>query len=75
MMTLSDSVTVADPAQPMFGNAIADWHGWFAWKPVKTWDGRWRWLTIVERRRCQLKSYIFCPYPTLDQWWQHRVRP
>jgi hypothetical protein len=27
------------------------WHEWFAWKPVHLVDGRWAWLTAVDRCR------------------------
>jgi len=27
-----------------------NWHLWFAWYPVKDLDGKWIWLTLVERR-------------------------
>lgn len=26
------------------------WHHWFAWRPVRLNDGRWRWLVHLERR-------------------------
>lgn len=27
------------------------WEVWFAWHPIMTYDGRWRWLIHVDRRR------------------------
>jgi len=29
--------------------SIVDWTPWFAWHPVRTTDGKWRWLEMVER--------------------------
>lgn len=29
---------------------FVNWHRWFAWLPVETKDGGWRWLEWVERR-------------------------
>ena len=45
---------------------------WFAWRPVRTWDHRWRWLCWVERRLIHGK-------PHLDHrgantpFWQYRL--
>lgn len=30
--------------------ALGDWHLWFAWRPVLTFDRRWVWLCRVHRR-------------------------
>lgn len=31
------------------------WVAWFAWYPVRLWDGRWCWLEKIER----LESFCF----------------
>lgn len=54
----------------MFGAPIGPWHRWFAWRPIRTYDGRGMWLRRVERRRIQIHDYIAAP---LDQWWQYRA--
>lgn len=59
----------ADDMRPMFGFPVARWHGWFAWRPVKTVDAGWCWLRRVYRRRCQIHHYL--PGPTII-WWQYR---
>ena len=56
----------------MFANPLTGWTAWFAWFPVRTWDHRWRWLCMVERRLLQLKPYLDGGPP--GPWWQHRVR-
>ena len=30
---------------------LSNWHTWFAWYPVRTSNGKKRWLSRVERRR------------------------
>lgn len=60
-------------AVPMFGTPIGPWHEWFAWKPVRSFDGRFLFLQKIMRRRCQLHEY-------LDQsagsrtWWQFATK-
>jgi hypothetical protein len=63
---------VGDPDQcrPMFGNPLTPWRPWFAWRPIKTWDQRRRWLCWVERRLIQKHIYLDGGH---DFWWQHRV--
>lgn len=56
----------------MFADPLTDWTAWFAWFPVRTWDSRWRWLCMVERRLMQVKSHLDGGPP--GPWWQHRVR-
>jgi len=58
-----------DDAEPYFGDPIGPWHPWFAWRPVRTFDGRWTWLRTVKRRRIQLKPHLDGGMP---QWWQYR---
>ena len=53
----------------MFGEPIAPWHYWFAWHPIRTWDGRWVWLRKVQRRLIQRHQYI--DHEGDDQWWQY----
>ena len=56
---------------PMFADPIGPWHVWFAWRPIRTTDGRLMWLRRVLRRRCQMHDYL--PGP-LDQFWQYAAR-
>lgn len=58
-----------DPAKPLFGFPVADWHRWFAWRPVTTYDGRVIWLHTVERRLIQKRDWL---NSGPDHWWQHR---
>jgi len=55
---------------PMFGDPATDWTRWFAWRPVETWDRRWRWLCWVERRLIVKHHFLDGGG---DCWWQHRV--
>ncbi len=59
-----------DSYQPMFGEPIAEWFRWFAWRPVCTIDRGWRWLRPVWRRRCRSHDYLDGP---LVEWWQNAV--
>lgn len=52
-------------AVPMFGDPSGPWHGWFAWRPVRTIDGRWSWLRRIYRRRFHLKPHL----PGDGKWW------
>lgn len=42
--------------QLMFSEAIGPWETWFAWHPVRTFDGHLVWLTDVRRRPLALYS-------------------
>jgi hypothetical protein len=53
-----------------FGDVIAPWHKWFAWKPVKTWDHRTVWLRNILRRPIQFKSNLDGPC-VKGWWWQY----
>lgn len=64
------SIRLLDPALPYFGNVISDWHRWFTWFPVQTFDGRWRFLRSCRRRRVQLKPHLD---RGLSQWWQYAI--
>ena len=55
---------------PRFGDAVAPWHIWFAWRPVRTWDFRWVWLRKVRRRLIQLHWYL---YGGPEHWWQYAL--
>lgn len=59
-----------DP-HPMFGSPVSPWIEYWAWLPVFTWDSRWRWLCLVERRLIVKHSYLD---GGSDSWWQYRVR-
>lgn len=54
-------------ASPRFGFPITDWHKAFAWRPVRTFDGRWVWLPPVMRRRYHLHDYLDQSAGS-DQW-------
>ena len=51
------------------GVVLSPWHWWFAWRPVRTWDGRIVWLVPVKRRRVWLEPK--CPGPCIDHWDYH----
>jgi hypothetical protein len=53
---------------PMFGDSVAPWHRWFAWRPVSTVDRGTQWLRVVYRRRIQKHSYL---NGGPDFWFQH----
>ena len=42
----------------MFTSPVGEWHRWFAWKPVRTYDQRLVWLRIVGRRCMQKHQYL-----------------
>lgn len=54
--------------KPLFGKPIGPWFRIFAWMPVNTIDGGWRWLRYVYRRRCTEEPY----WPGL--YWQYRLK-
>ena len=56
--------------RPLFGDAIGPWHAWFAWRPVRTYDNRWKWLCIVLRRNIQKHQHLD---GGPDFWWQYKV--
>lgn len=58
-----------DP-RPAFGDPVGPWRSWFAWKPVRTFDGVWMWLRRVKRRRIQKHDYL--PGGP-DFWWQYAM--
>jgi hypothetical protein len=47
--------------KPMFGYPVGPWHWWFAWYPVRTWDGRMTWLRKVKRRLVQKNLHLSGP--------------
>lgn len=57
---------MTDP-RPMFGDPIGPWHRWFAWLPVRTYDGRRVWLRTIWRRGIQLHGHL----PGPGFWWQY----
>lgn len=54
-----------------FADRISPWHTWFAWYPVRTYDGRWRWLKRLRRARMQNHDYL--SFVALEQWWAYRL--
>jgi len=59
-----------DDMQPLFGEPIAEWYRYFAWKPVSTLDRGHRWLCLVWKRKCQPHNYL--PGPGTP-FFQYRV--
>lgn len=53
----------------MFCDILGDPEPVFAWWPVKCFDGRWAWLTVVWRRLCVRHAYLHGPGG--DPWWQY----
>ena len=53
---------------PVFGDWIGPPRQWWAWYPVRTFDGMLVWLRPVIRRRAQTKLTL--PGPTLH-WWEY----
>jgi hypothetical protein len=49
---------------------LSGWHRKIAWLPVKTWDGKWCWLTYVERRLMLDRGFDIDDF---DIIWQYRV--
>lgn len=43
-------------------------HRWFAWRPVRTWDGKFVWLRSTWRRLIQKYDHLD---GGLDFWWQY----
>lgn len=41
-----------------FSFPVGKWRTWFAWYPVITWDGRFMFLRIVERRLQQMYEHL-----------------
>lgn len=42
---------------------LGDWESWFAWYPVKDWQGEWVWMKTVNRRRIGICGSI------VDNFW------
>lgn len=59
-------------SKPLFADPITDWMPWFAWRPVRTWEGEWVWWKWIERRLCQNHSWLYGP-SALDQWFQYQT--
>ncbi len=57
-----------DPLEPLFGRPVAQFHKWFAWKPIRTYDGRWIWLQTIRRRLIQKHQHL---YGGADFWFQY----
>lgn len=55
-----------------FVDPVADWHRWFAWRPVETADRGRQWLRMVNRRRIQKHHFL---NGGADFWFQHAVDP
>ena len=58
-------------SSPLFGSPVANWTPWFAWRPVRTYDGRRRLFWMVERRLIQKHQFLD---GGADFWWQYKVR-
>ena len=57
--------------RPQFGSFIGVPHVWFAWKPVRCFDGRLVWFRKVYRQRCLIHGYLDNRGP--DQWWMYAI--
>lgn len=51
-----------------FADRVGPPRRWFAWRPVRTFDGCLVWLRVVVRFRMQTKEYL--PWPH-RQWWAY----
>lgn len=49
-----------------FGVYVGPTTPWFAWRPVRLWDGRWTWLRHVYRRRVAKRCAL--PGPHWEFW-------
>lgn len=49
-----------------FANPSEPWRKWFAWHPVRCWDGRMMWLRFGYRRRMALKKDLI---PIGNEFW------
>jgi hypothetical protein len=72
MLSLYPTEELLNGATPLFGAPVAEWHRWFAWRPVRTYDGRWSWLLFLYRRQIQKHQYL---YGGPDFWWQYARIP
>ncbi len=63
------AVRMSDAYEPMFGRPVGPWRRWWAWYPVRSFDGWWLWLRPVWARRIQ--SHTHLPGP-MTWWWQYR---
>ena len=50
-----------------FAAPAGPWRSFYAWTPVRTWDGVWAWLRPMRRRRIVTHAYLPGPDGT---WWQ-----
>lgn len=69
--TSSFSPRPPNPPRPQFGDPCGPWRGFFAWRPVSTYDGVRVWLRPVLRRRIQ--RHHFLSGPGDDFWWQYTL--
>ena len=61
---------MAEAPLPMFGDPCGEWHRWFAWRPVRSYDGRLAWLRFVSRRGIQKHQYL---HGGADFWFQYSI--
>lgn len=54
----------------MSGPFYGPWHDWFAWRPVKTRQHGWRWLTTVRRALHYPADIPHAP----DPYWVYKPR-
>jgi hypothetical protein len=64
-------VRLDDIPNPLFGVPVAPWHMWFAWRPVRTWDGQIIWMRWVWRRWIQKKLHLI---GATTMWWQYATK-
>jgi hypothetical protein len=60
---------MTDPL-PRFGAPCGNWHRWFAWWPVKSFDQRTAWLRFVSRRCIQKHDFLT---GGADFWFQYSI--
>ena len=46
---------------------LSDWHGWFAWHPVRIENNRCAWLELVMRKGRRVHSWH-------EAWWDFEYR-
>jgi hypothetical protein len=54
--------------EPRYGYPIGEWHTWFAWFPIYTFDRRLAFLRFVKRRCIEKYDYLD---GGAEFWWQY----
>jgi len=61
---------MSEVGEPQFGRLVGEWHRWFAWYPVKTFDQRSVWFRFVWRRSVYKHQYL---EGGPDWWWWYSL--